>query len=505
MIEIKRRREVFFDDYLIDTERTTADIRIHRPVRKKENIITFDKPWEDGGVSYVHFVKADDKYIMYYECRGKNDRGYHFCYAESFDGFSWVRPSLGLCDYGGSTDNNIIIWPGMIPELTAFDNMKVFIDENPACSPEERFKSVMMWCGHGTLIYLVSSDGIHWRWGDVITTQGEFDSLNLAFWDKERGKYFCYYRGEHEPAADPPQEAKSFVPKVARMLYDPERGAYKAPAAEGEEGVYFMRDIRVIESVDFKHWSDPVLLNFGAHAPDIQLYTNNVMPYPRAEQVLVGFPTRYVERKSWTKNYDELCGRELRLTKMKKLELREGLALTDCAFMVSRDGYNFTRYDEAFMIPPPEHPLGWVYGDCYPAPFFMETESDIVGAESEYSIFMEENHTTFVPAAVYRHTIRKDGFVSRHAGGSERLLVTKPFVYEGENLYANIESSARGYLYFTLIAADGTRYESSEIFGNSTDKRIHFDDEVVKSISGSEVTLEIRMLDADIYAIRFGQ
>ena len=88
-------------------------------------------------------------------------------------------------------------------------------------------------------------------------------------------------------------------------------------------------------------------------------------------------------------------------------------------------------------------------------------------------------------------------------GAKEELVVTKPFVYGGSKLYANIESSAWGYLYFTLILPDGKRVESTEIFGNSIDKRIHFPEQDLAQWSGHEVTMEVRMRDADLYAIRF--
>lgn len=504
MIYINKRREVFFDDYLIDTENTTAELRLHRPVRRKEPIMVFDKPWEGDRVGYLSIIKDGDLYRMYYIANSSGSgRPYHFCYAESGDGLNWVKPSLGICEFMGSRENNIIIYPGMIEGLDAFDNMKVFIDECPNCPPDEKYKAVMAWCGHKTLIYLASSDAIHWRYGGIITDQGEFDSHNLAFYSSELKKYLCYYRGEHEPKANQPDKEKSFAPKLSRMLYDKERGMYRAPA-EDTEGDYFMRDVRVVESADFKNWTDPVLINFGKNADDIQLYTNAVMPYPRAEQVLIGFPTRYIERKGWTKNYDELCAREIRRERIRADEPREGLALTDCAFMVSRDGYNFKRYDEAFIIPTPEHPLAWGYGDCYPAPYLLETESDIPGAESEYSILICENHNMRVPEVLYRHTIRKDGFVSRHAGGEEKVLMTKPFIFGGDRMYANVESSARGYLYFTLIDEGGKRYESVEVFGNSIDRRIHFPADTLSRLEGKCVRMEIRMLDADIYSIRFG-
>ena len=66
-----------------------------------------------------------------------------------------------------------------------------------------------------------------------------------------------------------------------------------------------------------------------------------------------------------------------------------------------------------------------------------------------------------------------------------------------------MESSAWGYLYFTLILPDGKRVESTEVFGNSTEKRIHFPEQDLARWSGQEVTLEVRMRDADLYAIRF--
>jgi hypothetical protein len=43
-----------------------------------------------------------------------------------------------------------------------------------------------------------------------------------------------------------------------------------------------------------------------------------------------------------------------------------------------------------------------------------------------------------------------------------------------------------------------------EVFGNSTNKRVRFeDDEAVKRLCGKPVTLEIRMLDCDIYSMKF--
>jgi len=44
------------------------------------------------------------------------------------------------------------------------------------------------------------------------------------------------------------------------------------------------------------------------------------------------------------------------------------------------------------------------------------------------------------------------------------------------------------------------------VFGDSTDKRVHFEDEeIVKRLAGKAVTLEIEILDGELYALRFAQ
>ena len=498
MIDISNKLECFFDTYLINEEKTTAEIRVHHPI-KREPVMVYDAPWEGNNSHFQTMLFDGEKYMMYYYAATKQKFA-GFCVATSKDCMTWERPNCGIVEFEGSKDNNIIVRKGVFHDHSSFDNFSVFSDNNPDCPKDEKYKAVSMWCGMGKLRAYCSEDGIHFRVHSVITEEGEFDSINLAFWDNEKKKYFCYFRGEHEPAKDADVTIKSYTDKQAAMLYDPDRGAYRDP---GDGSIAFTRDIRVIESTDFINWSKPKPLT--ANGPDMQYYTNGVLPYPRAPHVFVAFPTRYVERKAWTPNYDELCGKTERQEKMKR-SARIGLALTDCLFMTSRDGYNFTRYDEAFFSPAPECPTGWYYGNCFPATFLVETPSNIPGADNEWSFFCNESDYTVADdhaTALCRFTIRLDGFVSRHAGGEEKLLVTKEFTYDGEALYANLATSARGYAYFTLKSG-GEEYVSYETFGNKVDKRIHFfDDDAVKKLSGKPVTLEIKMLDTDIYSIKF--
>jgi hypothetical protein len=182
---------------------------------------------------------------------------------------------------------------------------------------------------------------------------------------------------------------------------------------------------------------------------------------------------------------------------------RYGQVITDCAFMTSRDGLHFKRYDEAFMRPCPEFGNNWTYGDCYPARGFLETASDIKGADPELSMLAPDNHWMGEHARLIRYSMRCDGFVSLHAGDKEECIVTKPFTFEGGELHINFATSAWGYLYITLVAEDGTTVESGEIFGNKIDRKVGFPAGAVAALAGKAVTMEVRMRDADLYSMQF--
>jgi len=472
MISLGHRRECFFDDYLIDTDKTTAEFRLHEPVRR-ECVLVHDAPWEGDGCDFHNILKDGDLYRMYYlgwTMLTRHVNTIVVCYAESRDGLHWEKPDLGLCEYEGSTHNNIIL--DAKAHGSHIDNFMVFKDAHPDCAPNQRYKAVCQAHPRGKrpeLVCYFSADGIHFTRGHVITDQGYFDSLNVAFYDELAGKYRCYFRSFHN------------IPET-RVLND---------------GI---RDIRYIESDDFVHWTEQVRIDFG-EAEDIPLYTNVVQPYFRAPHILVGFPSRYIERREWTPAFDELCGKEKRLERMKH-HPRYGLTTTDCLFMASRDGVHFTRQDEAFMRPEAEYPTGWVYGDCYPSYGLIETPSAISGADNELSFYIFDGHWMGDPTRLYRYSMRMDGFMSLRAGAKEKHIVTKPFTFEGSTLRANMATSARGYMYFTLTDEDGTALTSCEMFGNSVDKKIGFDGDL-SLLAGKNVVLSVTMREADLYSIRF--
>ena len=154
-LDIGSRLELFVDDYLIESLEG-IELKLHSP-RPAERVLTFDKPWEGVTSDYISVLKDDDRYRMYY--RGSTHAGKGLtifsllkpgesvipdhrewtCYAESRDGITWTRPSLGLFEFKGSKDNNIV-WTGAYGDVSHC--FMVFKDGNPGASADQRYKAL---------------------------------------------------------------------------------------------------------------------------------------------------------------------------------------------------------------------------------------------------------------------------------------------------------------------------------------------------------------------------
>lgn len=149
-LDIGSRLELFVDDYLIEST-NGVELKLHSP-QPAERVLSFNREWEGGNSGYVTVFQDSGRYRMYY--RGASSTGYIVpslskpgevvipehpqvaCYAESLDGIIWKRPSLGLYEFNGSQDNNIV-WTG-----SGGHNFSPFRDINPAAPPAERYKAV---------------------------------------------------------------------------------------------------------------------------------------------------------------------------------------------------------------------------------------------------------------------------------------------------------------------------------------------------------------------------
>ena len=439
---IDSRLELFVDDYLIERIEGGAEQRLNHPV-PREVALTFDAPWEGDTSAYVTVFKDDDGFRMYYRgSRWKPERQENTCVALSKDGITWTRPSLGIIEYKGSKDNNIV-WTG--PGAHAFTPFK---DTNPNAKPEERYKAVAPATGRGKddgLYGYVSPDGFHWKLvkNEPLITEGNFDSQNLVFWDPNRKEYVCYFR------------------------------AFRGGLPNG------YRDIKRSTSKDFINWTKPEWLKYPG-VPDEHLYTNAVTPYFRAPHIYLGFPKRYIpDRRD-----------------------HGGDGISDGLFMSSRDGITFHRWLEAFMRPGLDQE-NWLDRNVMAAWGILETapgELSLYYLEHGYRPSHRIRRATIrTDGFVSIHAGAKPGAMVTKPflfKGSE-LVINYSTSAAGSIRVEVQDESGKPMEGFTLEdchAIYGDELERTVKWRNSSD---------LSRFAGKPIRLKFELQDADLYSIRF--
>lgn len=125
-------------------------------------------------IIFPTILQVDDEYRMWYSCSGDSSGDTSPCYysggppidnrrrigyAISKDGFNWEKPILGLVEYNGSKENNLVDEDGGELRFTAYD---------PEDSdPNKRFKMVSIG-GMMRLHIHYSADGLTWTKGKAV-------------------------------------------------------------------------------------------------------------------------------------------------------------------------------------------------------------------------------------------------------------------------------------------------------------------------------------------------
>lgn len=458
-IALGSRLELFVDDALID-HLAGARLKLHSPVRG-EKVLVFDQPWEGPTCGFFTVIDDNGLFRLYYRGSANNPRGddrhtaetpMTVCYAESRDGITWIKPNLGLVEFRGSKDNNIM-WMGQ--EALAF---APFLDTNPATPPTERYKATAATLIPGrkqyALVGFTSPDGIRWtKIGEQSIIPDEttnvFDSQNVTFWDVNRGKYVTFYRAQ-------------------------QRGT---------------RWTKFAESAEFARWPAESLAWFDyGDVPLEQLYTNAAKPYPRAPHHYVGFPNRYQPHRS-----------------LPDQGINAGI--NDAVFMSSRDGIHWDRrFLEAFLRPGRD-PLNWTDRNNYIAAGLVQTAPD------ELSIFYSQNYRQ-PTAHLRRGILRLDGMVSVNADYAGGEFVTKPFTYTGDTLLLNFETSAAGSIRLELQDERGHPIPGYELenfpplWGDQIAHPVTWTANPrwgtsLKKLEGTPIRIRVVLRDADLYSIQF--
>lgn len=452
VVDIDSRWELFVDDWLVEATRGTT-LKLNAPERREVVLVT-DAPWEGITSAYYSVVQDGGLVRLYY--RGSvpgSDLSADqvTCVAESRDGIHFTRPKLGLIEVNGSTENNVV-WKG-----TESHNFAPFIDTNPDCKPQERYKALAgtkspgkNWqegATPGGLFAFASPDGIHWHkmQKDPVLTKGAFDSLNLAFWDPVRGRYACYNR-------------------------------------------IFSGGVRAIQSSyssDFLNWSDGLANRYAEGVPNEHFYTNATRPCPGAEHLLLSFPKRFVPSR-------------------KKIASHSDSGVSDAVFMSSRDGLNWDRTFLGAWVRPGRDQKNWTERNNMPAWGIAET------APGEWSMYISE-HYRWPDNRLRRLVLPRHRFASASADASGGEFTTRPLTFQGNRLVLNYATSAAGGVQVELQDESGKPLpgfalaDMAPLYGDELDAVVTWKSGAdLAALAGKPLRLRFVLADADVFALRFG-
>lgn len=472
LVDIGSRVELFTDDWLIAEMKGVA-IRLHRPVRRK-TALRFDSPWDGAFAVFGTVVRDGDLYRMWYRGQATLRAPPVTCYAESNDGIHWRKPNLQLTEYAdGSrpdlapTRHNNIVWRGVYSY-----NFTPFLDRNPNCKPEQRYKAVaniVPWmtqarwlktearqalaADNATCLFS-SPDGIHWTMLASKVMPG-FDSQTPTFWDSIRGEYRMYCSHGH---------------------------------------------IRTMVSADLLRWTGAVSVLYDDAFRERRYYSCAVMPYVRAPHLFIGLAARVGEGHPFLDKSSPFAAMGGKVAK---------IGAHDIVLMTSRNGLHFRRHMDAFLRPGRDihnwtghsqfamigvPPTGPVLSDATP---------------TELSLYVGQ-HYSLPSAHVARFTIRTDGFSSVNAPYTGGEFRTRPIIFEGSELLLNASTSATGSVRVEIQDTSGrpldgyTLDECPDIYGDEVSRRVEWGNGAgLSQLAGRPVRLRFVLKDADLFSIRF--
>ena len=438
-LHLGSRWEPIVDRYLIE-RLDGADLRL-TPPQRREVVLTLDKPWEGPASAYFTVFKDGDIVRLYYRgyCPSDDNENTVTCLAESTDGIHFTRPNLGLYEFQGSRENNIV-YRGLEAH-----NFAPVLDTRPGCPATERYKAVG---GINSRLYAFSSpDGVRWTklQPDPVMTRGAFDSLNVAFWDSVASAYRCYSR---------------------------------AWTGGGYAG---FRAIQSATSSDFVHWAEPVMNRYADGVPMEHFYTNATVPCPGAEHILLSFPKRFMPARTKLSGYAEP-------------------GVSDAVFMSSRDGIHWDRtFLEAWLRPGLDQ-RNWTQRSNMPAWGIVETGDEYSLYVSEHYDWPD---CRLRRVTVPRHRFASIHAGAREGTAVTRPLILsgKELVLNYATSAAGsvrIELLAEDGSPIPGFAAS----DFQTLYGDEMDAVVRWSGKPIAEVGTRPVRFRFLLADADIYAFR---
>jgi len=491
-IDLGSRPHLFIDDAGI-SEMEGVQFVVNPPY-VFQTAIDNDKPW-DNIAEYTSILDdGSGVYRLYYLNTHRPEGIDNIALATSIDGIHWEKPSLGVVEYEGSTDNNIVIG-NLIPHP---GGTVLYDPRDP--KPEWRYKYLTAASvddlpdtktTEGLVIH-TSPDGIRFTKQETQIAPFLHDSQAVLLWDNNIEKYVAYLRASDEPLF------KNGGRKVVRLETHNimESWTYRPnpnPHYGGDHELpYLSNELPTALRTDR---FDPI---------GTDLYNNQVHVYERSPNVYLPFPTCYYHYRG-ERAYLSWSGEGG----------NEGTGEVQLA--VSRDGINFKRYRRPAYI---KH--GWHANHYTGWPWVYHGMIVRDNRVYQYVSFRTSGHGAIdvVPDAVgetYRGVMRVeqkiDRFVAAEFDYTGGRIVTDPIIFEGDCLVLNIDTGALGEARVALLKADGTPIPGfttadCDIINADWIKRTvswRQGDTNLSAWSGQPVRLEFECRGGRIFAFRFAE
>lgn len=471
VIPVNTGRQLFVDTFLIaETDLTpvfhTPDFYqgnpVLEPTEEWEKTIEgapYAAPFSDG----IWYDDRDGKFKMWYlagagSMHKEERQTFYTCYAESADGEHWRKVNQDIV-------------PGTnIVDTCNRDAATVWLDREES-DPARRYKFFNIERRKGDrrwqMILKYSPDGIHWSRG--VAQSGDMGDRTTAFYNPFTKKWVMSLRAGTPVSSRSRYYIENSDPEMLVSL------AHRTkPDADDKNIVFwFTPDDKELRHERFPE-VEPGIYNFDA------------IPY---ESIMLGF-------------YSAWAGPENRVCEQEGIQKRNVLSLG-----YSRDGFHFSRPTHQPFMNVNESEGAWNWGNMQSVggvPLIVGDSLYFYCSGRRLNDIMWDSYTSTGLAK-----LRRDGFVSMHAGAGEGSLTTEPIVFDGKYLFVNADVKGRkAQLLVEVLDADGNPvegYAKADCTGvkrtDSTKAMITWrNHEDLSALAGQPVRLRFYLKDGDLYS-----
>jgi len=452
LLDVDSKKQLLIDQRFIEDSEGIV-LTVNEARKHPEPVLVADRPWESMCIGGYFTVREEaGRFRLWYDTFAsdyRDDYDDRLCYADSNDGLHWEKPGLGLIEFQGSKDNNIVF-----EDRSGFGYHGGTVFTDPSAPPSERYKTLYQARGgtradqwHTCMRGAYSEDGVHWHKYSGLLADHLSDTQTVVYYDEGLRRYIGYFR---------------LWTKTGR------------------------RAVGRSETHDFQQWPrNPalVLAPDDTDPADMHMYTNGYHIYHGAAD------THFFIITSFYKETD--C--------------------TDIQLATSRDGINWNRVDRRPFIRLGVEG-DWDSRQIYVGAAVIPMGDEVWVYYTGYRHRHGEAYPNVVSygGKIGVAKVRRDGFISADAGYEGGYFTTPLLRFSGSRLELNYDAGAGGFIAVEILGENGyplkgfSRTECNLLRGSSTAQTVtwHGGNDI-SSLANTPIHLRFTMRDSRLYAFQF--